>query len=154
RVGGVVGITEIAQPVEVARHALDQRVVVGAGLHVVALAARSADDGFGEELKGARVAVGAVQDNLPVRPGGIHIAPGLDLAARLPDRLELRDAQRRDEVVAGVDDQRDTVVADQKASPVDPLGLGLGLFLGLGGPRGVDNVYFALQVAAETAAGP
>ena len=77
----------------------------------------------------------------------------LTLALGLPDALELLDGERLDEVVLGVDDQGDPVVADEEPRPLDPLSLGLRLLVGLGRARGVDDVDLALKIAAEAAAG-
>ena len=73
----------------------------------------------------------------------------LTLLLGRPDRLQLLDDQRLDEVVLGVHDQRDPVVADQEPGPLDSLRLGLRFLVGLGRPRGVDDVDLALEIAAE-----
>ena len=148
-VGGEVGVAEIAEAVGIAGHAVHQRIVVGARLHVVALALGLADDRLGEELERARVVVGRIENDLPGGPRGVDVLPGLDLAPGCPDRFQLVDGERLDEVVLGVDDQRDPVVADQESRPLDALRLGLGFFIGLGRARGVDDVDFALRIALK-----
>ena len=67
--------------------------------------------------------------------------------------LELLDGEDLHEVVLGIEDDRDAVVADDEAGPLESLLLGLRLLLGLGRAGGIDDVHLALQVAAETAAG-
>ena len=68
--------------------------------------------------------------------------------------LQLLDGERLDEVVLGVHDQGDPIVADHESRPLDALCLGLRFFIGLGRARGVDDVDLALQIAREAAAGP
>ena len=76
----------------------------------------------------------------------------ITLLSGCPDRLELLDGERFDEVVLGIDDQRDSVVSNQKSRPVDPLCFRLRFLGGLGLPRGIDDVDFALHILAEAGA--
>ena len=149
-----VGVTEIAHAVGIPGHAIDERVVIGTWLDVVALALGLADNRLGEKLERSGVVIRRVKNDVTRRPGGVDVLPGFDFASRGPDRFQLLDRQRFHEIVLGIDDQRDPVVADEESGPINTLLLGLGLFVWLGRTRGVDDIDLTLQITAKTAPGP
>src|SRR5439155_21396760 len=152
-VADVVRDAEVAEGVLVAGHALDDRVVVLAGVVVLAALLLLAVDRFGEEVERAGIGAGTVQVELLRGPARIDILPGLRRVVGLPHLLELVERELPGPGVLRVDDDRDAVPADLHFGVVDAVLLAV---LGLGGldrPRGVGEVGLAVGELLEAAAG-
>ncbi len=151
----VVRVAEVAEPVDVARHALHQDVVVLGRGEVAAARLRLADHRLGEVVERAGVGAGAEQLDRRVRPGRVHLVPAGDLAlrARLPHLLELGHGEGLDEVVLRVDDDGERVERDRQLEVLDAGLLAVRHLLLEDRPRGVRDVGFAAAELLEAAAG-
>src|SRR5918992_5373088 len=105
-----VGEAEVAHRALRALHTLDGDVVVLRGVVVGAAGSLFTVDRLGEVVERTRVGAGAEELQLRVRELRVDLAPVVDLALRLPDRLQLVDGQAAGPVVARVDDDGQTVV--------------------------------------------
>src|SRR5918997_1472583 len=153
----VVGVTEVAERVRVARDALHEHVVVLARLVVraVDLLLVTHND-LVEELVGAGLGAGTVETQLPGWPLGTHLVPlrDLSLGGRLPHRLELLACYVGRPVVLGVDHDRDAVEGHRDLYELDSVLLAHRHLLGhVYGPGSVGDLGVALAERLEAVAG-
>src|ERR687894_997661 len=154
----VVRETEVAERVLVAGDALNEHVVVLAGLVVRAVDLLLVpDDDLVEELVCPRLGARTVEAQLPVGPLGAHLVPLRNLALRpgLPHRLELlaRDVGRP--VVLRVNHDRDAVESDRDLDKLDPVLLAHRYLLGhVYRPGSVGDLGVARAERLEAVTGP
>ncbi len=151
----VIGETEEAQRIVVARDALHQHVVVFRGGEIAAAGLGFAVDGFGEVVEGAGIGAGAEELERRIGPGRIDVLPLHDLAlgGRLPHLLEFGHGQLIDERVLRVHHHGQGVESHRQ---LDILDAGLGAvfhFLLQDGARRVGNVGLTAAELLEAAAG-
>jgi hypothetical protein len=149
----VVGEPEVAEAAGGAGHALDDDVVVLAGLVVGPAGPLLTVDLVGEVVERAGVGPRPVEDQFLVREARVDLVPVGDGGAGSPDGLQLLDGQAVDPVVVLVHHDGERVVRDRQLLERDAVGLADRRLLVLDRTGGVGDVGLAVAELLEAAAG-